>query len=300
MAKKVAVKKIAAMGVIAIAVVLGVSLVAGVSILHVFDASDDHETAGAFGIKADLLFVDTPDQVEREATVPPIDWGELSELAARVQLTELMRDNVGSYGVFTGDSATLRTYDLPTEMSLRRGGLPNPDNFGGVRTVQTTGRVNGDFVEVVLPVKPNGTKVWVKASDLTIRKSDVYIVVDVSDRTATLFSSHEIVGVALVAVGAEDTPTPTGIAAMVEVAWTRGESDVYLNQIYGDKVFGLNQHSEVLEAFLGGRPAIALHGTPNPELLGQAVSNGCIRMGDDAIALFSEFVEVGSYVFLVE
>ncbi|MDE0928751.1 MAG: NAD-binding protein [Acidimicrobiales bacterium] len=38
----------------------------------------------------------------------------------------------------------------------------------------------------------------------------------------------------------------------------------------------------------------------NPELLGQAVSNGCIRMGDDAIALFSEFVEVGSYVFLVE
>jgi hypothetical protein len=261
-AKKVAVKKIAAMGVIAIAVVSGVSLVAGVSILHVFDASDDHETAGAFGIKADLLFVDTPDQVEREATVPPIDWGELSELAARVQLTELMRDNVGSYGVFTGDSATLRTYDLPTEMSLRRGGLPNPDNFGGVRTVQTTGRVNGDFVEVVLPVKPNGTKVWVKASDLTIRKSDVYIVVDVSDRTATLFSSHEIVGVALVAVGAEDTPTPTGIAAMVEVAWTRGESDVYLNQIYGDKVFGLNQHSEVLEAFLGGRPAIALHGTP--------------------------------------
>jgi lipoprotein-anchoring transpeptidase ErfK/SrfK len=43
---------------------------------------------------------------------------------------------------------------------------------------------------------------------------------------------------------------------------------------------------------------IALHGTNKPELLGQAVSHGCIRMSNEAARMLYHEVEVGTPVFI--
>ena len=48
--------------------------------------------------------------------------------------------------------------------------------------------------------------------------------------------------------------------------------------------------------FLG--EGIALHGTNKPELLGQAVSHGCIRMTNEAARMLYHDVEVGTPVFI--
>ena len=48
--------------------------------------------------------------------------------------------------------------------------------------------------------------------------------------------------------------------------------------------------------FLG--EGIALHGTNKPELLGQAVSHGCIRMTNEAARMLYHEVEVGTPVFI--
>jgi lipoprotein-anchoring transpeptidase ErfK/SrfK len=48
--------------------------------------------------------------------------------------------------------------------------------------------------------------------------------------------------------------------------------------------------------FLG--EGIALHGTERPELLGQGVSHGCIRMTNEAARMLYHEVEVGTPVFI--
>lgn len=48
--------------------------------------------------------------------------------------------------------------------------------------------------------------------------------------------------------------------------------------------------------FLG--EGIALHGTDKPELLGQAVSHGCIRMTNEAARMLYHEVDVGTPVFI--
>jgi lipoprotein-anchoring transpeptidase ErfK/SrfK len=46
-------------------------------------------------------------------------------------------------------------------------------------------------------------------------------------------------------------------------------------------------------------PVVAFHGTSKPELIGQAVSNGCIRVPNDAIAKIAATVPVGTPVDIV-
>ena len=41
---------------------------------------------------------------------------------------------------------------------------------------------------------------------------------------------------------------------------------------------------------------IGIHGTPNPELLGQAVSHGCIRMRNEDVVRIYERVQLGTAV----
>lgn len=48
--------------------------------------------------------------------------------------------------------------------------------------------------------------------------------------------------------------------------------------------------------FLG--EGIAVHGTNHPELLGQNVSHGCIRMSNEAVRYLYHHVEVGTPVFI--
>jgi lipoprotein-anchoring transpeptidase ErfK/SrfK len=156
-------------------------------------------------------------------------------------------------------------------------------NVNGVPTVLGVlgARVHGDcspaWYRVQLPTKPNGATGWIRAGDVRLGRVRARILVDLSDRRVTLFRSGRPVFSTRAAVGAPATPTPTGA--------------YYVNQRlvpsdpggpFGPGAIGISAFSEVLTGWTQGGP-IAIHGTNRPELIGRAVSNGCIRVRNDAL-----------------
>ena len=174
----------------------------------------------------------------------------------------------------------------------------SPGPFEGTRILETTGRETEEFVEVILPVTPNNTSGWLVKEDVTIAESENLIIVDLSERKAALYVGADLIAEAPVAIGAPNTPTPA-LEAIIDAIWERSSSETKLPSLYGQRLFGLNKHSEALADFDGRRPALAIHGTDEPDLIGSAVSNGCIRMHNDDMAIFAEHVTLGTRVSII-
>ena len=68
---------------------------------------------------------------------------------------------------------------------------------------------------------------------------------------------------------------------------------------YGAFQVSVSGFSEVLASFGGGVGQIAMHGTNRPELLGQAVSNGCVRMANDTVTRVVQLATLGTPVTIV-
>ena len=130
------------------------------------------------------------------------------------------------------------------------------------------------WVEVLLPRRPNGSRGWIPADVLALSTTPVRIVVDISERSLTMFRAGRRVFRAPIAVGATSTPTPRG-------RWFAIAETVRTNQpgaFLGPVVMPLTGFSEKLNEFAGGKGRVAIHGTSQPQLIGGAVSHGCMRM----------------------
>lgn len=133
------------------------------------------------------------------------------------------------------------------------------------------------WYRVKLPRKPNGVMGWVRAADVTVLPVRTRIIVDLSERRVTLYRNGRRVLTTRAAIGSSSTPTPIG--------------SYYVNQRlvpadptgpFGPGAIGISAFSEVLTGWTQGGP-IAIHGTNRPDLIGQAVSNGCIRVRNDVL-----------------
>ncbi len=128
------------------------------------------------------------------------------------------------------------------------------------------------WYRVELPIKPNGSIGFVRASSLALDVIGTRILVDLSERRLTLYENGKAALTAAVAIGSPSTPTPVG--------------RYYVNQRlvptdpsgpYGPAAAGISAFSNVLTGWAQGGP-VAIHGTNEPWLTGQAVSDGCIRL----------------------
>lgn len=259
-----------------------------------------------------LPLITTTSEIQQQSESPV----EGTEINSQISLTI---PTVSGYAIVKEKIPVLDFYFSPDPDSIYSEGLTNPGPFEGFRTLQTTGEVKGKYLEVILPRLPNGSKAWVLSKDVDIFYSDKKIVIDLSERTAKVITSKEcsvfglsevplmacknlnnkVLAEAPVAIGKDSTPTPL-IDAVIDYLWERSTSSVYFSQVYGDRIFGLNQHSEVLDSFGGKRPAIAIHSTSSPELIGGKVSNGCVRMKPEDIEIFLEHVTLGMKVQIVD
>ena len=70
------------------------------------------------------------------------------------------------------------------------------------------------------------------------------------------------------------------------------------NGAYGAFALGLSGYSEVLKTFNGGPGQIAIHGGANDAMLGNDVSNGCVRMLNDTILAIAQQVPLGTPVII--
>ena len=87
--------------------------------------------------------------------------------------------------------------------------LANPTAVGGP-LVFLVDETRGDWLEVLLPVRPNGSTGWIKASDVTLSSHTFHIDVSLSTLKVTVFDGDEVILEEPVGIGTADTPTPGG------------------------------------------------------------------------------------------
>ena len=89
-------------------------------------------------------------------------------------------------------------------------------------------------------------------------------------RRLTVWDGGRLVFETPVAVGKDRTPTPNGVYYVQGIVKASGA--------YGPFIMALSSHSDVHKTFAGGDGLVGIHGTNQPGLIGQAISNGCIRL----------------------
>ncbi len=152
----------------------------------------------------------------------------------------------------------------------------------------------GDWIKVLIPVRPNHTVGWVKASDVALTTTDFRFELDLSKFHLTVFKGAEVFAETDVVIGRPNTPTPVGRFYLLEKI---KQNDP--NGVYGTWIFATNGYSEALDTFNGGLPVIAFHGTNQPQLIGTQSSNGCVRMPNDIADKLSEAVPAGTPIDIV-
>lgn len=165
----------------------------------------------------------------------------------------------------------------------------NPTPFDGPFTVLVFEQ-RGNWAEVLIPVRPNGTRGYVDLNYFELSEHNFRVELDVSDRHLVAYRGTEKIVDTQVVVGRDATRTPTGRFYVTD------KTDDVPSDFYGPFILPLSNYSEQLDTFDGGVPVIAMHGTSRPDLLGQAASNGCIRMPNEVITQLNDELPLGTQV----
>jgi lipoprotein-anchoring transpeptidase ErfK/SrfK len=151
-----------------------------------------------------------------------------------------------------------------------------------------------DWLNVLLPIRPNGSTGWIRAADVKLTPTTYHITVELGAHMITVYDSETIVLQEPIGVGVGNTPTPGGRYFIRQLLQTPNPDGVY-----GPYAYGLSGFSEVLEEFNGGPGDIGIHGTNEPGALGTDVSHGCIRMSNDGITRLAGLLPLGTPVEIV-
>ena len=164
------------------------------------------------------------------------------------------------------------------------------------RVVFTVIENQGAWLKVYAPVRPNGAVGYVKASDIDAQFTHNWrIEIEVGVRRLTVYKGNQVMDVETVAVGAKKTPTPLGHFYTVDLLRPKGGP----GGAYGPFAYGISGFSTVYQTFGVGDGRIGIHGTNVPSALGQAVTNGCIRLSNSGITKLKEMLPLGVPVDIV-
>lgn len=186
----------------------------------------------------------------------------------------------------------LSVYAAPEEGAEVTHQLPNPrlindDPNAAVPLVLLVKENAGDWLEVYLPVRPNGSTGWVRASDVRLEEHDYRVEVELDAFTLRVFKADEEIFTAPIGVARENAPTPGGLYFTTELIRPVDAPD----GAYGTYAYGLSGFSDTYQTFNGGPGQLGIHGTNQPEAIGTRVSSGCIRLNNDDIDVLAE--EIG-------
>ncbi len=223
----------------------------------------------------------TPKEPVSATTIPaPVR----SQLAAA---TAISAD--GTSTIVSAKGAVVDIYKSPTATTASSQ-LHNPNEAGAPRVFLVVAKLP-DWWQVLLPVQPNGSTGWVKASQVNATRTGYHLVVARKDHRLRVYDKKTVIVDEPIAVGTDDTPTPGGRFFLAELLAPRNPAGPY-----GPYAFGLSGFSTTLASFEGQAPVIGIHGTNQPNLLGQDVSHGCIRVRNDVITRLAGFLPLGTPV----
>jgi len=207
------------------------------------------------------------------------------------------------------DQRRVPLYDAPNgnEIALPDGGLWYRSYYNGALVMQVVeGSQSDAWVRVnvaarqlapernctVPPCYKNGVSGWVQNQGFDWFTHRYHGIIDLSEKSVRLWNGDELIAETLAVIGRPTRETPLGTFFLKEKLPPP-------NAAYGPHVLSLSAYSEQLREFQGGLPNIALHGTNQPGLIGQAVSSGCIRVPNNVITTINNAAPLGTIFEIV-
>jgi lipoprotein-anchoring transpeptidase ErfK/SrfK len=189
--------------------------------------------------------------------------------------------------------ATIKVYEKPEESEQPKWTLAIGDESHTRLVFQVFGEQNG-WLNVAVPVRPNGSVGWIKASEVTVYESPYYVIVQIGRRQLTACRSGSVIQRERIGVGKGSTVTPVGSYYLLDLIKPKGGS----GGAYGPFAFGLSGFSETIFKFAGCDGRLGIHGTNQPGALGTAVSSGCIRVSNTGITKLAKTLFLGTPVLI--
>jgi lipoprotein-anchoring transpeptidase ErfK/SrfK len=213
------------------------------------------------GATVDVAHSATPSAVTPSAVTP-------AAVTPRVTTTRMLSP---SRAVVALAYHRIAIYSAPGGRVVRY--MSNRTVYGSLRTLLVMEKRSDGWLQVLLPVRPNGSRGWIRASAAMTNVTPMRIVVNRSTRTLYLLRGGVPIAHYPVAVGKPSTPTPKGLFYVTDKIVTGSPGGAY-----GPYALGLSGYSNVLTSFAGGDGVVGIHGTNADSSVGHPVTHGCIRL----------------------
>lgn len=233
----------------------------------------------AAGVAGALL--GSPWESEPAATTAIGDLGNTNTKADQQSIDDATRSIVA-----TAVGSSVDVYTAP-EADQPQSALTNPIQSGAPLTFLMRER-QGDWLRVLLPLRPNGATGWIKANQVRLTSHHYKIQVFLSAHRLLVTEKGAAILDTPAGIGRSETPTPGGLYFTKELLQPPNPDGAY-----GHFAYGLSGYSNVLTSFNGGDGVIGIHGTNDPSGLGKDVSHGCIRVSNEAIGLLAGRLPLG-------
>ncbi|MCP3990789.1 MAG: L,D-transpeptidase [Actinomycetia bacterium] len=194
--------------------------------------------------------------------------------------------------VATATVPNVVAFGAPSGASETVGAFVNPISTGAPLVFQVVS-TEGDWLEVLLPMRPNGSTGWILADRVELSETPYRVEIDVSGHRLVVWRRGELLVDTPVAIGTGTTPTPVGSFYLTELIQPTDP-----NGPYGPYAYGLSGFSETLSTYRGGDGVIGIHGTNEPASLGTDVSHGCVRVANEIIDDMASYLPLGTPVVI--
>jgi hypothetical protein len=168
--------------------------------------------------------------------------------------------------------------------------MQNPTKVGGPLVFLARYETDA-WVNVLLPVRPNGTTGWVRKDDVSMSYHQYRIEVTLDEFSLEVYHANKSIYEATIGVARDNAPTPGGLYYLTELI-----VPLEANSPYGAFAYGLSGFSETFESFNGGPGQLGIHGTNEPASIGKAVSSGCVRLTNEDITHLAGILPLGTPV----
>ena len=152
----------------------------------------------------------------------------------------------------------------------------------------------GSWYRLSLPGRPNGQRGWVHAEDVDVRPVANRITIFRGARRLEVRRSTDrrLLLSTRVAIGKPGAETPVGRDFYVQSRFAPTDP------FYG--VFALETTAYAPISDWPGGGLVGIHGTDAPELIGQAVSHGCVRLSNAQAAKLRRLAPLGTPIDIVD
>ena len=151
-----------------------------------------------------------------------------------------------------------------------------------------TGRPS--WYRITIPGRPNGRTGWIPAGSVSLKPVDRWLVVYRGSRKFEFYVNGTLRRTGKVAIGRKGMETPLGlfyVQAKFDPTWP----------VLGAYAFETSGYSKLSDWPGGG--VVGVHGTNTPDLIGQAVSHGCVRLYNKDIQYLRSVMGVGTPIKIV-